>query len=81
MADHVLLDEVLEVSLVDLIHDGGRQRQDLASQRQHLLCGIHPSRAGAHQRLVHVEVDEPHLGVRQLGDGLPVDPHELEHRN
>ena len=37
-----------------------------------------PGDAVAHQRLVHVEVEEPHLGVGDLRERLAVDAHELQ---
>ena len=37
-----------------------------------------PGDARAHQRLVHVEVKQPHLGVGDLRHRLAVDAHELE---
>ena len=38
----------------------------------------HAGHAVAHQRLVDVEVEEPHLGVGDLRERLAVDAHELQ---
>ena len=63
---------------MDVLHDRRRQRQHLARQRVHLLRDLEPGHAVADQRLVDVEVEEPHLGVGDLGHRLPVDAHELQ---
>ena len=44
----------------------------------HLLGHLEPGDAVAHQRLVHVEVEQAHLGVGDLGQRLAVDAHELQ---
>ena len=81
MADHVLLDEVLQVALVDLVEHGSGEREHLAGDRVHLLGGLHAGRARAHQRLVDIEVKQAHLGVGDPGHRLPVDAHELQQRD
>ena len=81
VADDVLLDEVLQVALVDLVHHGRGQRQQLAREREHLLGGLDAGGARAHQRLVHVQVEQPHLGVGDPRHRLPVDPHQLQQRD
>ena len=79
VADDVLLDEVLEVALVDLVHDRRGQRQQLAGSATPSARPIStPVAPDAHQRLVDVEVKQPHLGVGDLRDRLAVDAHELE---
>ena len=40
-----------------------------------------PGHAVAHERLVDVEVEQPHLGVGDLGERLPVDADELQERD
>ena len=81
MADDVLLDEVLQEALVDVVHDRRGERQQLARQALHLLGHLQPGHAVAHQRLVDVEVEEPHLGVGDLRQRLAVDAHELQERD
>jgi hypothetical protein len=76
--DDVLLDEVVEEALVQVIHDGGRERQQVTREALHLLGHLQAGDAVADQRLVDVEVEQPDLGVRDLLDRLPVDAHELE---
>ena len=39
-----------------------------------------PGTPVAHQRLVDVEVEQPHLGVGDLRHRLPVDAHQLQER-
>ena len=78
MPDDVLLDEVLQEALVQVVHDRRAQRQQLAGQPLHLLGHLEPPDAVAHQRLVHVEVEQAHLGVGHLGQRLAVDAHELQ---
>ena len=78
VADHVLLDEVLQEALVDVVHDRRGQRQQVAREVLHLLGHLQPGHAVAHQRLVHVDVEQAHLGVGDLRERLPVDAHELE---
>ncbi len=80
VADHVLLDELREQTAVEVVHERRREREDLAREPLHLLGDLHARDARAHQRLVHVQVDQAHLGVGDLGDRLPVDAHQLQER-
>ena len=57
---------------------GERERQQLAREPLHLLGHLQPGDAVAHQRLVHVEVEQAHLGVGDLGERLAVDADELQ---
>ena len=61
-----------------MVHDRRGERQQLAGEALHLLGHLQPGDAVAHQRLVDVEVEEPHLGVGDLGQRLAVDAHELQ---
>jgi hypothetical protein len=79
--DHVLLDEVLEVALVDVVHDRRRERQQVTREVFHLLGHLQAGHAVAHERLVDVEVEEARLGVGDLGERLPVHARELEERD
>ena len=81
VADHVLLHEVLEIALVDVVHDRRRQRQQIAGEVLHLLGHLQARDAVAHERLVHVEVEEPRLGVRDLGQRLSIHARELQERD
>jgi len=54
------------------------QRQQVAGQVAHLLGHLQARHALAHQGLVHVDVEEAHLGVGDLGHGLAVDAAELQ---
>ena len=44
----------------------------------HLLGHLEAGHALTHQRLVHVDVEEPHLGVGDLRERLPVHAAELQ---
>ena len=79
--DHVLFDEVLEEALVDEVHHRRRERQQIAREALHLLGHLHAGHALAEQRLVDVQVEEPHLGVGDLGQRLAVHAAELEKRH
>ena len=81
VADHVLLDEVLEVALMDVVHDRRGERQEIARQVLHLLGHLQAWDAVAHQRLVHVEVEQAGLGVGDLGQRLSIHARELEERD
>ena len=81
MPDHVLLHEVLEEALVDVVHQRRGERQQVAREPLHLLGHLEAGHALAHQRLVHVEVEQPHLGVGDLRQRLPVHAAELEERH
>ena len=65
--DHVLLDEVRQVAVVDVAHERHHERDQLAHQLLHLLGDLHARHALAHQRLVHVQMDQAHLRVGDLG--------------
>ena len=78
VADHVLLDEVREEAAVQVVHERRRERQHLAREALHLLGDLDAGHALAHQRLVHVEVEQAHLGVGDLGDRLPVHAQQLQ---
>ena len=73
VADHVLLDEVLEEALVDVVHQRRGERQQVAREALHLLGHLEARHPLAHQRLVDVEVEQAHLGVGDLRQRLPVD--------
>ena len=47
----------------------------------HLLGHLQARDAVAHQRLVDVEVEQPHLGVGDLRERLAVDADELQERD
>ena len=81
VADHVLRHEVLEKATVHVVHQRRRDRQQVARQALHLLRHLQSGHSLAHQRLVHVQVEQAHLGVGDLGQRLPVDPAELEERD
>ena len=66
---------------MDVVHDRRGERQQLAREALHLLGHLEPGHAVAHQRLVDVEVEQPHLGVGDLGERLAVDAHELQERD
>ena len=63
---------------MQVVHDRRGEREQLAREALHLLGDLEAGHAVAHQRLVHVEVEEPHLGVGDLGERLAVDAHELQ---
>ncbi len=79
--DHVLLDEVAEQPVVHVAQQRHDERDQLARQPLHLLGDLHVGHALAHQRLVHVQVDQPHLGFGDLRDRLPVHARELQERH
>ncbi len=78
VADDVLVEEVLEVALVDVVHDRRGERQQLAREPLHLLGHLEVRHAVLDQRLVDVEVEEADLGVGDPRQRLAVDAHELE---
>ena len=78
VADHVLVEEVLQEALVDAIHDRRGEREQVAREPLHLLRHLEVVDALVDQRLVDVEVEELDLGVRDPRQRLPVDAHELE---
>ena len=78
VADHVLLHVVLQEALVHEVHQRRRHRQQVASQVLHLLGHLDARDALAHQRLVHVQVEQPHLGVGDLAQRLAVHPRQLQ---
>ena len=61
-----------------VVHERRGQRQQLAREPLHLLGHLEARHAVAHQRLVHVDVEQAHLGVGDLGQRLAVDAHELQ---
>ena len=63
---------------MDVVHDRRGERQQLARQALHLLGHLDVRHAVVDQRLVHVEVEEAHLGVGDPRERLAVDAHELE---
>ena len=81
VADDVLLDRPREEALVHRVHDRRGEREHLAGEALHLLGHLQARDAVAHERLVHVQVKEPHLRVGDLGNRLAVDAHELEQRD
>ena len=78
VADDVLLDVEAQVALVDVLHQRRGQRQQVARQALHLLRHLERVDPLADQRLVDVEVEEPHLGLGDLADRLRVDADELQ---
>ena len=78
VADHVLVEEVLQEALVDAIHDRRGEREQVAREALHLLRHLEVVDALVDQRLVDVEVEELDLGVGDPRQRLPVDAHELE---
>jgi hypothetical protein len=81
VADHVLLHEVREETLVDVVHDRRGQRQEVAGEPSHLLGHLQRGDAVAHERLVDVEVEEAHLRIGHLRQRLPVDARDLQERD
>jgi hypothetical protein len=78
VSNNVLLDEVLEEALVDVVHHRRRDRQQVAREVAHLLRHLEPGNALPDERLVHVQVEEPHLGLSDLGKRLAIDAADLE---
>jgi hypothetical protein len=78
VADHVLVEEMLQEALVDAIHDRRGEREQVAREALHLLRDLEVVDALVDQRLVDVEVEQLDLGVRDPRQRLPVDAHELE---
>ena len=78
VADHVLLDEEAQVAVVQVLGQRRRQRQDVGGQLPHLLRHLQLRHRVADQRLVDVEVEEPHLGVGDAPHRLHVDAHQLQ---
>ena len=64
---------------VEVVHHR-RGRTAAAAPASSPICSAtsSPGDAVAHQRLVHVEVEEPHLGVGDLRERLAVHAHELQ---
>ena len=60
---------------------GEASGSSVARELLHLLAHLPARDALAHERLVHVEVEEAHLGVGHLRERLPVDAHELQQRD
>ena len=63
---------------MEVIHDRRGEREQLAGQALHLLGDLQARDAVAHQRLVHVEMEEADLGVGDLGERLAVHPDDLQ---
>ena len=61
-----------------VVHERRGERQQVARQVLHLLRHLHPRHALAHQRLVHVDVEQPHLGVGDLRQRLAIHARELQ---
>ena len=80
VADDVLLDVEAQVALVDVLHQRRGQRQQVAGQALHLLRHLERVDPLADQRLVDVEVEQPHLGLGDLADRLRVDADQLQQR-
>jgi hypothetical protein len=59
----------------------GEARGSSSPRAAHLLRHLEPGHAVAHERLVHVEVEEADLGVGDLRERLPVDARELQQRD
>ena len=78
VADHVLLEEEAQVAGVQVVDQRRGQRQDVPGQLAHLLGHLQLGHAVADQRFVHVEVEEPNLGVGDPPQRLDVDADELE---
>ncbi len=78
VADDVLLDEVREKARVRVAHDRQREREQLSAEVLHLLGHLEPGDPLAHERLVHVHVEQPHLGVGDLGERLAVHARQLQ---
>jgi hypothetical protein len=81
VADHVLGHVVLEEAPVHVVHQRRGDRQQVARQPFHLLGHLEARHALAHERLVDIEVEQAHLGVGDLGQGLPVDAAQLQERD
>ena len=78
VADHVLLEEEAQVAGVQVLGQRRRQRQDVGGQLAHLLGHLQLRHAVADHRFVHVEVEEPHLGVGDPAQRLHVDADQLQ---
>jgi hypothetical protein len=63
------------------VHHRRRERQQVGGERLHLLRHLEPRHAVAHQRLVHVQVEQLDLGVGDLRERLAVDADQLEERD
>ena len=66
---------------MDVLHERRGHWEQIADQPLHLLGHLQRVDALADQRLVHVEMEEAHLRLRDLADGLGVHPDELQHRD
>ncbi len=81
VADHVLLDVEAQVALVDVLHQRRGQRQQVPGQALHLLRHLERIDPLADQRLMHVEVEQPHLGLGDLANRLRVHADQLQQRD
>ena len=66
---------------MDAVHDRRGEREDAADEVLHLLRDPLAGHAVLHERLVDVEVEEPHLGVGHLRERVAVDPQQLQQRD
>jgi len=78
VADHVLLEVVPQVALVDVVGQRGHRREEPLGQGTHLLGHLERRHPVIDQRLVHVEVEETHLGLGDPPHRLRVDPDQLQ---
>jgi hypothetical protein len=66
---------------VHVVHQRRGERQQVAREPLHLLRHLQPRHVLAHQRLVDVQVEQPHLGVGDLRERLAVHATELQEGN
>ena len=78
VADHVLLDVVAQVAVVEVLGERRRQRHDFGGEVAHRLRHLQLGDAVADQRLVHVEVEEADLGLGDPPHRLHVDADQLQ---
>ncbi len=77
MTNDVLIDVVHQHAPMQLLKQRRRKRQQSLRHSQHRGRHLLRGPAGSHQRLVQVQVHEPHLRVRNLADRLSVNPNHL----
>jgi hypothetical protein len=78
VADHVLLDVEAQVAVVQVLGQRRGQRHHVSRQVPHFLGHLQLGDAVADQRLVDVEVEQPHLGVGDAADRLHVYTDQLQ---
>ena len=78
VADHVLLHEVSDVSVVEVLEQGNGGRRRGFDQLVQLLGHLHRAQPVADHRFVDEEVEQPHLGVGDAANRLRIDPGELD---